>query len=172
MRYILIILFALSGFNVEAQYSDSITVNLFLLDECMISINMTQEINRMYTEYNNENIHFVAYFPNKSSKPKKIKAFADKYQLEMPVKTDYFKRKAQKLGATVAPEVVVFDERNQVVLYRGRINNSYAKIGSRRRVTNKNDLEDAILSIRDNKEIAEKETQAIGCFINFSELNQ
>ena len=151
-------------------YSDSITVNFFLLDECKITQNMTAEINRLYTEFNSSSCQFIAYWPNFSSKPPKIEAFKEKYQLQLPCKTDYYKTKAKKMQATIAPEVVVYDEKNKKILYRGRIDNSYAKIGQRRRVITERNLHMALTQISKQEQIGIPITQAIGCFINFKEL--
>jgi len=165
---LLIFIFSLKA-NAQ-NYSDSITVNLFMLDECKISQNMTKEINTLYESFHGSDIHFVAYFPNFSSKPDNIEAFKEKFKLQMECKTDYFKSRSKKLGARVAPEVVVYDEKKEAVLYKGRIDNSYDKIGSRRRVITKRDLFDALTAIKSNTLIEENSTEAIGCFINFKEL--
>ena len=152
-------------------YSDSITVNLFLLDECKITQYMIPELQELYETYHNDNLQFVAYFSNFSSKPPKIESFKKAYNLPMACQTDYYKTRATLLGATVAPEVVVYDEKHQKILYQGRISNAYAKIGTRRRVVTKHDLKDSLEDIISNREIKNPQTTAIGCYINFNELN-
>lgn len=171
-KWIIIFLFlTLISIGLKAQdYSDSISVNFFLLDECIITINMTKEINSLYQEFSSDSIHFVGYFPNLSSKPKKIEAFKEKYKLELPTKTDYFKMKSMALGASIMPEVFVVDERTQKILYKGRIDNTYDKVGSRRRVTTEKNLRWALEAIINKHEINISETHAIGCFINFKEI--
>lgn len=150
------------------EYSDSISVNFFLLDECIITINMTPEINRIYSEYQDD-FHFTGYFPNQSTTPENRKKFVKKYRLELPIKSDYFKKQSVRLGATVAPQVVVFDEKHQRVLYTGRINNLYAAVGNRRKKPNVHDLELTLRAINENQTIINSRTQAIGCLINFKE---
>jgi len=165
-----VVLILSSSTVVKAQlYSDSITVNFFMLDECKISQNMTAEINALYSEFNNE-FSFMSYWPNFSSKPDNIKKFEERYRLELPSQTDYYKTQAKKYGATVAPEVVVYDEGNNKFLYRGRIDNSYEKIGQRRRVVTDRSLYKALSQIKSQSIITEPITIAIGCFINFKEL--
>lgn len=172
VRHTLIILFTIQMSGLMAQqYSDSISVNFFLLDECRITQNMTGEINHVFDTYQSDTFHFVGYFPNFSSKPNKIEAFVDHYKLGLPVKTDYYKTKAKRYGASIAPQVVVYDEKFGKLVYRGRIDNSYAAVGSRRRVITSKDLREVLESIRRQEKVAIKETKAIGCFINFNELN-
>ena len=162
----ILLLFNGLGSMTAQDYSDSISVNFFLLDECRISQNISGEINKVTELFADETFSFVYYFPNKSSKPAKIEAFLGDYKLRSPYFTDYDKVKAQFYGATIAPEVVVYDEKNQKLLYRGRIDNSYDKVGSRRRVITSRDLRDVLSAIIDQEAIEVVETQAIGCFIN------
>ena len=154
------------SFHCKAQvYSDSISINFFLLDECRISQNISGEINRVINDFDDERFHFVSYFPSVSSKEEKIKEFMDDYKINCPSFSDYDKVKTNFYGATVAPEVVVYDEKNKKLLYRGRIDNSYDKVGSRRRVITSQDLYESLNAIVHNKTIKEKETQAIGCIL-------
>ena len=160
--------FCLCSFSIltAQMYSDSISVNFFLIDECRISQNISGEINHVYETFAGEPFTFQAYFPNTSSTEKKIAGFVADYKIAFPTTTDHNKEKAIHYGASIAPEVVVYDEINKQVLYRGRIDNSYASIGSRRRVITSRDLRTALQHIIDQKEITNPETQAIGCFLN------
>jgi len=168
MKKIIVILIFFLAFNSlkTQEYSDSISINFFLLDECRISQNISGEINYVLNQFDQTDFHFVCYFPNTSSTDEKIKVFLEDYKLNLPYYTDYDKLKTQFYGATIAPEVVVYDEKNQKLLYRGRIDNSYDKIGSRRRVVTSRDLRDVLDSIIKEEEIKVKETQAIGCYLN------
>jgi len=161
---ILLLMASLHGLSAQ-MYSDSISVNFFLLDECRISQNISGEINYVHKEFNQAPFHFVSYFPRASSTDEKIKTFLTDYKIAIPYITDHDKVKTEFYGSTIAPEVVVYDEKNQKVLYRGRIDNSYDKVGSRRRVITSRDLRDALSAILNNEPIKETETQAIGCFL-------
>ncbi len=170
--YLMFAFSVLTRAEIAAQeYSDSISVNFFLLDECRISQNISGEINYVYENFQDKRFTFICYFSNFSSKEEKIASFMEMYKIEIPYKTDYFKTKATKYEATVCPEVVVYDEINDQILYRGRIDNSYDKPGSRRRVVTSKDLREALIAIKSNNPIEKSTTQAIGCFINFGELN-
>lgn len=150
-------------------YSDSISVNFFLLDECMICQKMSPHFEEIYTTYKDD-FHIIAYFPNFSSKPDNIENFKLGFNLSIPHKTDYYKRKSTSLGATVLPQVVVKDEVSGVILYSGRINDMFTAIGKQRRHIKNHDLKTALNSILLNEEIQHSNTEAIGCFINFKEF--
>lgn len=152
---------------IKAQYySDSISVNFFLLDECRISQNITSEINYSTDHFAHPQFNYYGFFPSSSSTDEKIKKFIADYGLTISYFTDYDKLKTKFYGATVAPEVVVFDEKNQTLIYRGRINNSFAELGRRRRVVTSYDLRTVLEDVLNQRKVKVEETQAIGCYIN------
>ncbi len=166
-KFLTIAFLVFSWNNINAQlYSDSISVNFFLLDECRISQNISGEINYVHSEFDQEIFNYICYFPNKSSTEEKINKFLIDYKINIPYLTDYNKKETQFYGATVAPEVVVYDEKLQNLIYRGRIDNSYAKLGLRRKVVTAKDLRNVLEKVNNQEEIIEKETQAIGCYLN------
>jgi len=147
--------------------TDSITVYIFMREDCKICQNYNLEWQKLHEAYSNDSIRFVGVFPNFSSKPKKIKAFKEKYQIPFDFVHDYFKTLTLRFGATVTPEVVVFNHNEGKVLYKGRTDNSYFRVGKRRTVTTTSELEDALEAIKNGQPIEVPETTAIGCFINF-----
>ena len=61
--------------------SDSITVYLFLLDECRICQELAPEINAIHAEFAKKNIGFIGLFPNFASKQVGIDKFKKKYNI-------------------------------------------------------------------------------------------
>ncbi len=168
--FFILALLCFSGGLKAQKYSNNISVNFFLLDECKISINMTAEMKTIFESYTSEQFSFKAYFPNLASNEESIVSFKEDYQLPFECVSDYQKIRSKLLGATVAPEVVVYDEVKKEILYRGRIDNSYFEVGNRRRVITKRDLHEALSAILTDQAIIQKETEAIGCFINYKEV--
>jgi hypothetical protein len=152
----------------HAAGKDSITVYIFLLDECRICQESAPELNVLYATYGRE-IGFLGLFPNFSSKKKGIDTFKNKYDIRFNTKTDYFKTLAHKFDATILPEVVVYNETSQKIIYRGAINDLYYSPGKRRQISNNNYLRDALMAIQLDKKPTINQTQPIGCFINFNE---
>lgn len=147
-------------------YSDSISVNFFLLEECRISQNISGEIKYNVEQFSKAGFEFRSYFSGELSSEEKIIAFMSDYELNMPYFLDDGKVKQVYYGAEVAPEVIVYDEKRQEVLYKGRIDNSYADVGIRRRVVTSRDLRIVLQAIVDGEAIPVKQTKAIGCYLN------
>ncbi len=139
-----------------------------MLDECKITEYYCCELNRLYNEYEKD-IAFVGVFPNFTSKPSKIESFKNKHSLEFPLKTDYYKSLAKKFNAKVMPEVVVYNETKNIIIYQGRIDDAYVRVGKKKRVIQERDLEIVLKSIVNKTSITPYKTEAVGCFINFRE---
>jgi len=130
---------------------------------------MTTEMNAIFKEYESDTFQFYGYFPNMASKPPAIERFVAKYNIDFQVKTDYFKKRSKKYMATTAPQVVVYDEKLNRVLYHGRINNLFETVGNKRRRPTKHDLRNALREIMENQTISSQYEKPIGCMINFKE---
>ncbi len=153
--------------------SDSLTVYVFLLDECLISQFYTLELSRLSETYKSKGVGFIGYFPNSASSTQDIQTFGKAYHLDFPLEQDYNKALTQKFEITVTPEVAVWDHRSDRLIYRGRIDDSYVRVGKRKLHPKNHDLEDIISSWLVGKTTEQLiETQAIGCFINFDSPKQ
>jgi thiol-disulfide isomerase/thioredoxin len=173
MKPTIVALLLLFSFNSNAQNGpplnyDSVRVYLFLAEDCPNCQQYTPLLNELYQTFGTS-IPFIGLFPNKSSRYKSISAFRDKYQIEFPLHTDHYKRKATQFGAMVTPEVVVFDHRKDQVLYKGRIDNTFYQLGKRRRVINRSELKEVLTAIQNREPITTSPSPAVGCLINFSE---
>ena len=164
---VLLLGLGINSYSYGQEETSKPTLYLFLSDECIITQYYITTLNALVAEYSDD-IDMLAIFPNFSSKPKKIEAFYEKYKLNIPYKTDYYKELSTSLGATVTPEAILLDINGKIV-YQGRIDNSYVQIGKRRRVVTTQELSDAISSLINNEEIKVARTEAIGCFINFND---
>lgn len=160
------LLFIFSLLQLNAQ-KDSITVYYFLAEECVICQQYTPTMNRLYASYNSEDLSFVGLFPNRFSKEEGIKNFKVKYNIEFPLKREFFQSKTKLFGAEITPEVVVYNETKAKIIYKGRIDNLFVRVGKRRRVVTKTELEDVLKSLVTGESMHVKNTSSIGCYINF-----
>ncbi len=147
---------------------DSLSLYVFLLDDCPICIQYTPTLNELHDEYGNL-ISFVGYFPNFSSKQNKIDLFKNKYNVNFPLYTDYFKVQAKKYNARVTPEVILYNNTSDKIIYQGRIDNKFYKLGRRRNVVTQYDLKTAIEQTLKNIPVEKSFAAPIGCFINYSD---
>ena len=147
---------------------DSLSLYLFLLDDCPICLNYTPLLNELYSEYGTR-INFQGYFPNFSSKPKKIALFKETYKIEFPLQTDYYKEQAKKWNAQVTPEVILYNNTTKKIIYQGRIDNKFVRLGKRRNVVTEHNLINAIKLTLDSKVVLSPFAEPIGCFINYND---
>jgi hypothetical protein len=149
---------------------DSLTVYVFLHDECLISQFYTLELTRLYNIYHSQKVGFVGYFPNLASTSEQIENFANEYQITFPLLPDYAKDLTRQFGIKVTPEVAVWDHRSDQMIYRGRIDDSYVRVGKRKTHPQNRDLVEIIDAWLLNETTGTLvQTQAIGCFISFTE---
>lgn len=148
----------------------SIEVYVFMGEECIISQYYTLTLKQLWQTYAGESIHFQGFFPNPSSSPEKIKAFQDKYDLPFALTLDLQQEKMHRFGVKVTPEVVVFDKVEQQILYQGRIDNTYFRVGKRRAITTRTELEEVLQAVKANEKPAVENAPAVGCFITKLQL--
>ncbi len=168
----ILLLYVLSSTFANAQdhepqiVEDSVVVYVFMLEDCLLTQNYTLALRQLYETYSPYHIDFIGLFPNSFSTYEKIDSFQQKYEIPFLLQTDHSQTKTQQLGATVTPEAVIYNYTKEAILYKGRIDNAYYRVGRRRGVTTSFDLKNALEAIILGKEIEVKETEAIGCFIN------
>ena len=151
--------------EVSVPKPDSVTVYLFFRIDCKICEYYTNDLEKLYEEYKEDNVSFVAVFPNFMDKPPAIERYREKFGLPFPAKTDYSKRLTKKFKATVTPEVVVYNEAKETILYQGRIDNTYYRLGRKRSVTTSSELATVLENHKKGNPIEVAFAQAVGCFI-------
>jgi len=145
---------------------DSITVYYFLAEECVICQQYTSTIIKLHESYNSEHISFVGLFPNRFSKEESISAYKEKYSIPFTLKREFYQTKTKEFGVEVTPEVVVYNETKNKVVYKGRIDNLFVRVGKRRRVVTSSELEDVLKAIKSGEVSTTQNTSSVGCFIN------
>ncbi len=168
MKYLvlLFVLFCGVAFAGDADTS-RYTVYYFLGEDCRICEYYAPEINRLDSLYSDEDIRFVGLFPSRYSTEKGITDFKKKYNVTIPLKLEYFATKTKEFGVTITPEVVIYDNVQKKMLYRGRIDDSYVRVGKRRRIIQNRDLESLLSRLQDGDEVDYSESAAIGCYVTF-----
>jgi len=171
MRFISLLASFLLIFSIQTfaqDISDSITVYFFLSEECKICQFYTDELNELHENYTNDQISFVGLFPNRHSTKVGIAAFKERYDIDFPLKKEFYQTKTKQFEASITPEVIIYDEKNQVKLYQGRIDESYIRVGKRKRVVKKRELREALESIHNHTFPEIRTTEAVGCYINLN----
>jgi peroxiredoxin len=137
------------------------SVLIFYWHDCPICNSYAPEINRLCDQYTNFNFYIVQIDPDLTVAA--AKTHARQFGFRAPVLLDSRHVLVRLANATVAPEAVIFG-RHKNVLYRGRIDNLYASLATRRLEATELDLRDALDAIAAGKPVTHQ-PPPIGCII-------
>ncbi len=142
----------------------NIKVYVFLAEECPVCNFVASSLSKTSDQFL-EDVDFIAVFPQRISNIKTASLFKKKYGLtNFEIKIDKDQTITSKYNASITPEVIVVDE-NDHVLYKGRINNSYAAPGRMKHGKVKEDLRINLKNIINKQAIAKPWPEPIGCYI-------
>jgi len=166
MKRLLFILI-LSGITLtSAAQTDSLMVYVFLSETCPICKSTTPELKSLYSDYSSKGVSFKGIFPNESlSTSDTRQAFATKYKLKFPLIGDPQHSLTNQLNAQITPEVFVINLKNNQLIYRGLIDNSYIRVGKRRSITTAFYLRNALEQYISGQTSSIQSTEAVGCII-------
>ena len=134
------------------------TILVFLSAQCPVVKSYNPRIAAFAKSYNAKGINVVGVNSNATESLEWVKSNAAE-NYDFPVLIDKGNVLADKLGATVTPEIYFFDEKGKL-LYKGAIDNDR----SGENVTN-NYLQDAVDAKSAGKAIAKTSANAFGCSI-------
>lgn len=163
---VLVLLLLFSFTKEPAPPTTQYVVYIFLSETCPICQSQTIELKNLSEHFTAKGVEFIGVFPNISiSTEASITKFKEKYNIPFTVKIDADQKLTKQFSATITPQVFVVRTADNKVLYSGKVDNGYERIGKRRTVVTDRHLQKALLSIL-NKEIPEPaETKPVGCFI-------
>lgn len=134
------------------------TVLIFLSAQCPVVKGYNERIGKIAAEYQAKGINFVGINSNATESIEWVKSNAEE-NYKFPVLIDKGNVWADKLGATVTPEVYFFNEKN-VLLYHGAIDNDRSGKNVSEHI-----LRTAFDSKLSGKTIAKTKSNAFGCTI-------
>ena len=139
-----------------------LTVYVFTTTDCPISNRYAPEIQRLATKFGGT-ARFILVYPVPTDTPELIRAHHKKFGYSIEYLADAGQKLVKQTGVTVTPEVAVM--RGTTLLYRGRIDDRYVELGRERPKPTQRDLEDALNAIVAGKNVAIRETRAVGCIL-------
>ncbi|MEZ5429521.1 MAG: redoxin domain-containing protein [Pyrinomonadaceae bacterium] len=134
------------------------TVLIYLSVQCPVVAGYNDRINQLAADYQAKGINFIGINSNSTESAKAVKAHAAEHY-KFPVLIDKNNVLADKMGATVTPEVYYFNAKD-ILLYEGAIDND--RRGENITDTYARDAFDAGLG---GKAIATTSARAFGCTI-------
>ena len=137
----------------------------FVTNECPISNSFAHEIARICADYKGKGIGCALVYVDSTLSNEQARQHAREFgHGDYPKIVDRRHELVKAAGVTITPEAAVVD-RSGKVLYRGRIDDSYAALGQPRRPVKDADLRNALEAIVAGKPVAKPETKALGCYI-------
>lgn len=140
------------------------TVLIFTAVDCPISDRYAPEVRRLAARYAAAGVKVWLVYSNAGELPAAARAHATGFDYGLPVVLDPTSALADRAGATVTPEVAVFD-RAGTLAYRGRIDDRYLDFGVDRPVPTTHDLADALAAVTTGRPAPVARTRAVGCAI-------
>lgn len=136
------------------------TIIVFLSAQCPVVKQYNARINQLAADYKSKGVNFVGIQPNTLTESLDwMKTESEKAGYQFPVLVDNEFFLADKLGATVTPEMYLFDKEDKLV-YHGAIDND--RSGSN---VTENFLRVALDEKLKGQAIAKSKTKAFGCSI-------
>jgi peroxiredoxin len=139
--------------------SAKVIVLMFIATQCPVSNAYNERMVHLYNEYASKGVAFVGINANKQESVEEIKEHAKEHGFSFPVLKDNNNIIADKLSASVTPEIFVLNKKLEV-LYHGRIDDS-----RRASDVKSEDLRTALDELLAGKPVAVAETKAFGCSI-------
>jgi hypothetical protein len=142
------------------------SVFIFIRTDCPISNRYAPEIQRIEREFVPRGVVFWLVDPDPTESAATLRRYLKQYGYTdaVHVLRDPSHVLVAETGVQVTPEVAVYSDDGKMA-YRGRIDNWYVRLGRYRPAATTHDLQAAISSLLAGKPVAEKTTQAFGCFI-------
>lgn len=161
-----ILLYDIEGQELGDLFNSEHTAHIlfFVTHDCPISNQLAPEIQRICTSYEGERFQCYLIYVDPDLTVEEVREHVADYGHKSPAILDTNHRLVELAGATITPEVAVFSKSGRL-LYRGRINNFYERLGRPRRNVTSHDLRVALDQIGQKLPVEPGRTQAIGCFI-------
>ncbi len=140
-------------------------VLFFILGGCPAANAAIPEMNRIVADYGPKGVRFTFLHVDPEMTLADMEVHTKDFALTAPAIVDAKHRWVAKSGVKISPEAAVFLPDGSIA-YRGRINDLYIGLGSKRQVITTHDLRralDAILA--GEKEIPPPSGGAVGCYI-------
>lgn len=158
-------LISAQGFVGPDRAEEHYSVYIFMAESCRICEYYSNQLQDLHAEYADETTSFYGVFPNKKSSESSVQKFKDKYELPFEMLLDKSQVITKKYDARVTPEVVVVEDHSQAIIYKGRIDDAYYRVGRRRQVTQTSELKDVLEALRSDQSSSIEWQEAIGCVI-------
>lgn len=137
-------------------------VLVFLDTACPVSTRYVPTLNKLHKQAHKRGIDFYGVLSDPAITWKEGMNFVNDFNIAFPVIMDTAGDLALRLGPRVSAEAFVISG-DDILLYRGRIDDRFAAVSKLRTSFDSHDLRDLIKAVANNKEIKPYENEAVGC---------
>ena len=137
----------------------------FVTNDCPVSNYYSHEIRRICEDYAKRGVGCSLVYTDPMLTDEQAKKHAEEYgHGAYPRIVDRSHALVKATGAAITPTAVVVRPDGSIA-YRGRIDNSFAAIGVKRRVVTEFDLRNALDAVIAGKPVTKPEEPPVGCYI-------
>jgi hypothetical protein len=137
----------------------------FVTNDCPVSNYYAHEIRRICESYAQRGVGCSLVYTDPALTDDEAKKHAQEYgHGAYPKFVDRMHALVKATGAAVNPTAVLIKPDGSIA-YRGRIDNSWAAIGVKRRVVTEHDVRDALDAVITGHSVARPQEPPIGCYI-------
>jgi hypothetical protein len=137
----------------------------FVTNDCPVSNYYAHEIRRICESYAQRGVGCSLIYTDPAFTDAEAKKHAQEYgHGPYPKIVDRTHALVKATGAAINPTAVLIGP-DGAIAYRGRIDNSYAAIGVKRRVVTEHDVRDTLEALIAGRPVARPEEPPIGCYI-------
>lgn len=140
------------------------SVLFFLAPDCPISNSYAPEINAIIQDNADNPLRFHIVYVDPDLTVESARKHVASFGYRCPVLLDREHRLVAATGVTITPEVAVRTADGRVA-YRGRIDDSYPRLGVPRRSPSQRDLRAALSTLLADKQVPTPHTKSVGCEI-------
>jgi thiol-disulfide isomerase/thioredoxin len=141
--------------------SGQVKVAFFLSPTCTICRYYALEMRELSADYAGRDVEFIGYAVGPLLTDSVVASFREEYKIPFSVVLDDTMHRT--LNATVTPEVFVLH--SDTVVYHGRIDDSFLRVGKRRAHVKNRELRSVLDSILQGRKAEVHYVPAVGCII-------
>lgn len=154
------------GLKLDASLDPDVhaVVLLACATDCPVGNALAPEVNRLQQEFKDRGVVWIAIYPEELMTAERVRKHQEAFGLAMTAFPDATLEVARTAGITTTPEACVYAAGGELV-YRGRIDDSWDVIGTRRRAPQSRDLRRVLDALSRGEVLEYTSTPAVGCLL-------
>lgn len=158
--------------QIAANSRKAVRVFVFMTGECPVSRTYFPVLNDLYREWgkNEKDIELLGVWADVTQTPQDVAGMVKEFSLEFPILLDRDASLGNALNPTTVPEVFVLDPHGAVA-YRGRIDDRFLQLGSRKPEATEETLKQAVEKVAAGLPVLVPQTKPVGCYYELPPTN-